>query len=229
MPDIRLCRGNATISENTFLLVECKQRKSMRPQDLEDLVEDYKRGAGKSVLNLFVNYDEFPAVSHPISHTGLLSSVNPAHPSIVQEFKNLVKHALVEEGIEPAIPQFDAIVFDVSGSMRGRYTASEINEACRQLLMKNTRSKTFFFSNSLLPTEQLSSPALVSELDGRTNGKTNLDGALRELHAKHPDVKSVTIVTDGEYDAPARSFELFKNVEELILGKNFPSKTKCRF
>jgi hypothetical protein len=224
MPDIRLCRRNASIPENTFLLIECKQRKSMRPQDLEDLVEDYKRGANKSVLNLFVNYDEFPAISHPIPHMGLLSNVNPAHPSIVLEFKNLVKHALIDDGIEPTVPEFDAIVFDVSGSMQGRYTDSEINEACRYLLIKNTRSKTFFFSNSLLPSEQLSSPALVSELDRMTNGKTNLDGALRELHTKHPDMESVAIVTDGEYDVPVRSFELFKNVEELILGKNFPSK-----
>ncbi len=51
---------------------------------------------------------------------------------------------------------------------------------------------------------------------------TNLDGALRELHAKHPNIKTIAIVTDGGYDACTKSLELFEKAEELILEKNFP-------
>jgi hypothetical protein len=225
MPDIRFCKRDATVQQNTLLLVECKQRKSMKPLDLEDLIEDYRRGANKSILNLFVDYDKFPAISHPLSPTELLSNVNPANPSMVQEFKDRVKNALIDNEIKPAVPQYDAILFDVSQSMRGRYANTEVNEALRELLMRNSRSKTFFFNNYLLPTEQISSPTLVSKLDRMTNGMTNLDGALSELHAQHPNIKTIAIVTDGEYDACAKSLELFEKAEELILEKNFP---KCK-
>jgi len=226
MPDIRFCTHDATVPQNTLLLVECKQRKSMKPRDLEDLIEDYKRGANKSILNLFVNYDKFPAISCSLSPTELLSNVNPAHPQMVQKLKDRVKNALIDNEIKPVVPQYDAILFDVSQSMRGRYANAKISEACRELLIKNSRSKTFFFNNYLLPTEQLSSPALVSELDRMTKGMTNLDGALRELHAKHPNIKTIAIVTDGEYDACAKSLELFEKAEELILEKNFPKYEK---
>jgi hypothetical protein len=222
MPDIRFCTHDPTVPQNTLLLVECKQRQSMKPQELGDLIEDYKRGAEKSILNLFVDYDKFPAISPPIPPTELLSNVNPSQPPTVQEFKDRVKNALIDNGIEPAVPQFDAILFDVSSSMRGRYADTKINEACRELLMKNSRSKIFFFSNNLQSTKELSSPALVSKLNEMTDGGTNLDGALCELHAKSPDIKTIAIVTDGGYASTVRSFELFEKAEELILGKNFP-------
>lgn len=222
MPDIRFCRHDPTIPQNTLLLVECKQRRSMKPQDLEDLIEDYKRGANQSILNLFVDYDKFPIISPQIPPTELLSNVNPTHPSTVQDFKDRVKKALIDNGIEPSVLQFDAILFDVSSSMRGRYTDTKINEACKELLLKNPRSKILFFSNNLLSTEELSSRSLVSELNEMTDGGTNLDKALRELHAEYLDIKTVAIVTDGGYDSTVRSFELFEKTEELILGKNFP-------
>ncbi len=222
MPDIRFCTHDPTVPQNTLLLVECKQRQSMKPQDLDDLVEDYKRGANQSILNLFVDYDKFPAIPHQIPPTELLSNVNPAHPPTVQDFKDRVKKALIDNGIEPAVPQFDAILFDVSSSMRGRYIDTKINEACKELLLKNPRSKILFFSNNLLLTEELSFPTLVSELNEMTDGGTNLDGALRKLHTEYPDIKTVAIVTDGGYDSTVRSFELFEKAEELILGKNFP-------
>lgn len=226
MPDIRFCRDDAGVPENTFLLVECKQSINMKPKGLKDLIEDYRRGAYKSILNLFVNYDRFPAISLPFPHIKLFSNVNPAYPSIVQEFKKLIKSTLMEHRIEPAVPQFDAIVFDVSVSMRGKYTVSEISKTCRNLLIENSRSKIFFFSSNLLATDKLSSPALVSELEGMISGSTNLDGALRELHSKYPDIKRVAVVTDGHYDSPISSRDLFQIVEEFILEKNFPPKTK---
>jgi hypothetical protein len=222
MPDIRFCTHDPTVPQNTLVLVECKQRQSMKTQDLEDLIEDYKRGANQSILNLFVDYDRFPVIPHPIPPTELLSYVNPAHPVTVQDFKDRVKKALIDDGIQPAVPQFDAILFDVSSSMRGRYTDTKTIEACKELLLKNSRSKILFFSNDLLSIEELSSPALVSELNEMTDGGTNLDGALRKLHAEYPTINTVAIVTDGGYNSTVRSFELFEKAEELILGKNFP-------
>ena len=221
MPDIRFCKGNASFSQNTLLIIECKQRKQTKHEELEDLIVDYERGAKKSVLNIFVNYDEFPAVSQ-FSRTKLFSYVNPTNSPAVQSFRKSIKIILMEHGIKPVAPQFDAILFDVSGSMKGRYTDSEIYNACKILLEKNIHSKIFFFSSNLLPVEGLSTSTLRSELERLVSGSTNLDGSLRELHTKHPDIKCIAVVTDGDYDNPLESDELFERVEELILGKNFP-------
>lgn len=226
MPDIRFCRGNASSPENTFLMVECKQRKEIKLKNFEDLIADYNRGASKSILNLFVNYDMFPTISSRFPSTKLLSNVNPAYPSIVNELKNLIKQALKDHRIDPAVRQFDAILFDVSESMRGRYIDSQISKACKDLLGANQHSKIFFFGSNLLSAERLSIPTLTLKLEEMIRGSTNLDGALRELHTKYPDIGSVAVVTDGGYDDPIRSDVLFEILEELILGKNFPVKTK---
>ena len=228
MPDIRLCKGNASSSENTFLIVECKQRTAMRPKNLEDLIEDYTRGADKSILNLFVNYDMFPKISSVVKfpHTKLLSNVNPAYPSMVDEFKSLIKEALMGHGIEPAVPQFDAILFDVSASMRGRYNDSQIGKACKDLLRENPHSKIFFFSSNLLPVKRLPIIVLTSKLEEMISGSTNLDGALRQLHTRHPNIRRLAVVTDGGYDDPIRSGRLFEIIEELILGENFCQEAK---
>jgi hypothetical protein len=226
MPDIRLCKLDASIPENTFLVVECKQRKNMKTKDLMDLVKDYKIGAEKGILFLFVNYDAFPAVSVPYSDVELLSDTSPANPKMVQRFRNLVENALMNCGIRPPIQQYDAILFDVSDSMRGKYLASEISNACKDLLVRNPNSKILFFSDHLLATETLYTENLAAELEATVGGSTNLDGALKELTQKHPDIERVAVVTDGGYNSPVNVRELFDVLEELILGRNFPFQTK---
>jgi hypothetical protein len=226
MPDIRLCRPNASLPENTFLVIECKQRKQMKTKELTELVEDYMAGAENSVLLLFVNYDTFPPFPPKFPKACLLSNVSPTNPHAVEEFTSMIKKTLFENGVKPSTQQMDAIIFDVSGSMRGKYTSQDIGDACEKLVAENPRARIFFFSDHLLSTGMLSGVNLKFELDAMIGGSTNLDGVLRELAEKYTNLKRVAVVTDGEYDRPLTAPSLFEKVEELVLEKNFPANRK---
>lgn len=226
MPDFRICTPDASTPENTLLIIECKQRKRMKTEELKDLIEDYRTGAGKAILILFVNYDEFPNTPSIFSNIKLISKVSPANPKMVQEFIRAMKDTLAAYGIKPTALPFDAILFDVSGSMQGKYPISEISQACKDLRMRNLRSTVFFFASDLSPTEMLSAEDLSKKLEDMIGGSTNLDGALRKLHEIHPDIKRVAIVTDGKYDGPLTSGHLFETIEKLVIGRNFPSKAR---
>jgi hypothetical protein len=221
MPDIRVCKLDASLPENSFLVLECKQRKQMKTRELKELVKDYLAGAENSELVLFVNYDEFPIISK-FPKTVLISKLHPTNPEAIAEFNGVIKKGLVDCGINPSTSQIDAILFDVSDSMRGQYLRNEIGEACQQIIFKNPKGKIFFFNDCLLSTEQLSTIDLKGRLEGMIRGGTDLDASLREIAKKYPKIKRLVVVTDGGYNRSLTSIGSYESVEQLVIGENFP-------
>ncbi len=224
MPDLRLCKPDASIPENTLIVIECKQRKSMNEKELRNLAIDYTNGARNSILVLFVNYDEFPNVSSPFPQVNLLSKFSPLDRREVKFFRDVIVSVLTDNGIKPVVLKFDAILFDVSSSMRDEYLRSEVSTACRELLDKNPNSKVFLFSDSLQNTHGVSAGDLALKLDTMVSGSTNVNGALQQLLEEQPNIKRVAVVTDGGYNGPINVRGLFEVLEEFIIDKNFPIK-----
>jgi hypothetical protein len=205
-PDLRVCVEPVENPDNTLLLMEFKQRKKIIPKYLSEIIAAYEMGCPKSVQNYFLNYDEFSPKCNTLStvRTQLVGDFNPSHPELISWYKkDIVKH-IINLGYGPE-KQFDAILFDISGSMKGKYDSTEVQNAIKTLLSSNRHSLIFLFNVQLIEPET-KDPSEIAELLKNTRGGTKLEPCLKRLLSEFKDIKRILVITDGEYgEAPSLS------------------------
>lgn len=105
-PDYRLVRSPFTMPESTLLLVEAKQRLSMKSTQLGSLYERYRAGCPKGAL-LFANYDDFSLSDELIQleNTYFVSRFRPGSLGAIDDVRKAlhgVARMLQEEQAEMA-------------------------------------------------------------------------------------------------------------------------------
>jgi hypothetical protein len=186
--------------------MEFKQRKKIIPKYLSEIIVAYEKGCPKSVQNYFLNYDKFSPKCNILTtiRTQLVGDFNPSYPELVSWYKkDIVKH-IINLGYGPE-KQFDAILFDISGSMEGKYDSAEVQEAIKTLLLHNRQSLIFLFNVQLIEPKT-KDPSEIPELLKNTGGGTELEPCLKQLLSAFKDIKRILLITDGEYGkAPSLS------------------------
>jgi hypothetical protein len=153
----------------------------------------------------------------------LIGDFNPSRPRAINWYKVDIVTQIIKLGYKPVM-RFDAILFDISGSMTGRYNSAEIQEAIKALLMENRRARIFLFNTELIKPQDMD-PSAISESLKNTWGDTALEPCLKQL-LEFKNIKRILIITDGEYgEAPSLSkFEVVQcqpTVQEIssVLNK----------
>jgi hypothetical protein len=218
MPDLRLCLPDGDSPEGTIALVEFKQRKSMSRPKVIQLVNLYDMGTPRSLGNFYLNYDAFPdgievEVSKP-NKSFLFGFLNPQYPDHITLFQHKLVEVLKAGGYEPVGGRFDALLLDVSGSMRRMYTDPTIIRDLERIVHLNPGVRVYFFDTHLIDpgdTRVISSPDGINRHLG---GGTQLENALQELAVKEPGATKLLVITDGRYgDTP--SLKKYQAVECL--------------
>ncbi|MBI5525424.1 MAG: hypothetical protein HY897_03750 [Deltaproteobacteria bacterium] len=78
-PDVRIASRPYEEPDATIVIVECKQRRTMTARTLKKNAAAYEKGAPRSVVNIFVNYDVFPPTVVGL-RTRLISPCQPRNP-----------------------------------------------------------------------------------------------------------------------------------------------------
>jgi hypothetical protein len=150
-PDLRVCGEPIKNPSNTLLLVELKQRKKVTQKYLSEIVDAYEKGCPSSAKNYFLNYDRLPPRRYALAtgrRSQLIGDFNPSCPELIRSYKEDIVQQLVALGYRPE-KRFDAILFDISSSMSGRYDSAEVQEAIKKLLENNHGSLVFLFNTQL--------------------------------------------------------------------------------
>jgi hypothetical protein len=204
-PDLRICIDPVNDPNNTLLVIELKQRKRITRGYLSELISAYEKGCPRSVKNYFLNYDALSSELITLSTTKsqLIGDFNPSRPTAINWYKEDIVTQIIRAGYKPVM-QFDAILFDISGSMTGRYNSAEVQEAIKALLMENRRARIFLFNTELIK-QQDTDPSTIVESLKNTWGYTALEPCLKQL-LEFKNIKRILIITDGEYgEAPSLS------------------------
>ncbi len=196
-PDIRIAEESGKKVEQTRFIIECKQRMAMGSQDLEENAYIYEYGAPNSLKNFFVNYDCFPNVqSSKLSKTQFFSEVRPG---MAREFTKALLNELTQGGILSAVRKFDAILVDCSLSMGGD---NEYNDKTREIILTMIRQcrieKKFYFGSKFVDASDMEPDDFVRNIYPNM-GVDMLGKHFKLLHNKHPHVKKILLLTDGEY------------------------------
>jgi len=203
-PDLRLCDSPENDPNNTVLMIELKQRKNLTSKYLSQLAQIYEKGCPNSLRNYFLCYDALRRKILVSSvRTSILENFNPSDPCIVNAYKKEIVSNLAIAGHEP-VRVYDAVLFDTSASMDGKYEPEEIQQVVKNLLEKYHRSRIFFFNTKL--TEQMGKNiTIIIESLKINHGSTALEPCLQQLH-NLGEIKRILLITDGEYgDAPSLS------------------------
>jgi len=208
-PDLRICTDHVSDPNNTLLVVELKQRKSMSQKYLSEIIRAYERGCPRSMKNYFLNYDALPPNLNTLdtARSQLIGSFNPSRPELVNWYKEDVAAQIANIGYRP-MRKFDAILFDISFSMTGKYDSAEVQEAIKALLMENRQARIFLFNTRLIALGD-KDPSAIAESLKNTEGSTTLEPCLKQL-IEFKGIRRILIVTDGAYgEAPSLSkFEI---------------------
>jgi hypothetical protein len=224
-PDLRICIDPVNDPNNTLLVIELKQRKRITRRYLSELISAYEKGCPRSVKNYFLNYDALSSELNTLAtaKSQLIGDFNPSRPRAINWYKVDIVTQIIKLGYKPVM-RFDAILFDISGSMTGRYNSAEIQEAIKALLMENRRAGIFLFNTELIKPQDMD-PSAISESLKNTWGDTALEPCLKQL-LEFKNIKRILIITDGEYgEAPSLSkFEVVQcqpTVQEIssVLNK----------
>jgi hypothetical protein len=224
-PDLRICIDPVNDPNNTLLVIELKQRKRITRRYLSELISAYEKGCPRSVKNYFLNYDALSSELNTLAtaKSQLIGDFNPSRPRAINWYKVDIVTQIIKLGYKPVM-RFDAILFDISGSMTGRYNSAEIQEAIKALLMENRRARIFLFNTELIKPQDMD-PSAISESLKNTWGDTALEPCLKQL-LEFKNIKRILIITDGEYgEAPSLSkFEVVQcqpTVQEIssVLNK----------
>ncbi len=198
-PDIRLAEHPGTLPEQTIVIVECKQRRTMKEHDLLKNISLYEQGAPSSFRNIFVNYDQFPVVSGKSVKTSLLSEFQPKNPDIVQDFREIVHEEMTKANILPKRPRFDALLIDISGSMQNAYDDISIQDNFLKFLQQNYGLRIFYFNDDLIEPGKIPTEIIAQSIRSRITGGTSLSCTLETLRRNYPNIKKIAILTDGDY------------------------------
>lgn len=198
-PDIRVAEHPGTLPEQTIVIVECKQRRTMRVHDLQKNISLYEQGAPSSIQNIFVNYDQFPMVSVKSVKTSLLSEFQPKNPHKVQDFSEIVLKEMMKANILPKRPRFDALLIDISGSMQNAYDDTSIQDNLLTFLHQNRGLRIFYFNDNLIEPGKIPPETLAQSIRSRITGGTSLSCTLESLKRNYPNLKKIAILTDGDY------------------------------
>lgn len=198
-PDIRVAEHPGTLPEQTIVIVECKQRRTMREHDLQKNISLYEQGAPSSIQNIFVNYDQFPMVSVKSVKTSLLSEFQPKNPHKVQDFSEIVLKEMMKANILPKRPRFDALLIDISGSMQNAYDDTSIQDNLLTFLHQNRGLRIFYFNDNLIEPGKIPPETLAQSIRSRITGGTSLSCTLESLKRNYPNLKKIAILTDGDY------------------------------
>jgi hypothetical protein len=204
-PDLRICIDPVNDPNNTLLVIELKQRKRITRRYLSELISAYEKGCLRSVKNYFLNYDALSSELITLSTTKsqLIGDFNPSRPTVINWYKKDIVTQIIRAGYKPVM-RFDAILFDISGSMTGRYNSAEVQETIKALLMENRRARIFLFNTELIK-QQDTDPSTIVESLKNTWGGTTLEPCLKQL-LEFKNIKRILIITDGEYgEAPSLS------------------------
>lgn len=198
-PDIRVTENPGSLPDQTIIVVECKQRQSMAVKDLQKNIDLYEHGAPLSILNIFVNYDQFPVAAIKALRTSLYSEFQPKYPNNIKYFKEELLSALTKSNILPRSRKFDALLIDISGSMQTAYNDDKIQVYFIKFLQQNSGVRIYYFNNDLIEPGKISSEYLVQTIRNNITGGTSLSKTLMSLKQKYPDVKKIGVLTDGDY------------------------------
>lgn len=198
-PDIRVAEHPGTLPDQTIVIVECKQRRTMKEHDLRKNISLYEQGAPSSVRNIFVNYDQFPVVSIKSVKTSLLSEFQPKNPDNVQDFREIVLKEMMKANILPKRQRFDALLIDISGSMQNAYDDINIQDNLLTFLHQNRGLLIFYFNDDLIEPGKIPPETLVQSIRSRITGGTSLSCTLESLKRNYPNIKRIGILTDGDY------------------------------
>ena len=225
-PDLRVCIDPVNDPGNTLLVVELKQRKRLTRKYLSEIIRAYERGCPRSVKNYFLNYDKLPPQLNALTtvRSQLIGDFNPSQHELVSRYKKDIAHQVINAGYKPE-KRFDAILFDISSSMTGRYDSSEVQEAIKTLLMNNPQSLVFLFNTELIKPED-KTPLAITESLRKTWGDTALEPCLKQL-IEFKGIRRILVVTDGEYgEAPSLSkFEVvqcqptYQEISSILLKR----------
>jgi hypothetical protein len=205
-PDLRVCLEPVKNPGSTLLLVELKQRKKITPKYLSEIIDAYEKGCPGSVKNYFLNYDELSPKCNALTtvRSQLVGDFNPSHPALISWYKKDVVEHIINVGYKPE-KRFDAILFDISSSMAGRYDSAEVQEAIKTLLLNSPQSLIFLFNTQLIEPKD-KDPSAISESLKNAWGGTELEPCLKQLLSNFKDIKHILVITDGEYgEAPSLS------------------------
>ncbi len=213
-PDLRITKNPGSHPDDTVVIVECKQRYAMKKKALAENIELYELGAPKSFGNIFVNYDEFPEIALKSVKTQLFSVMHPNNTSVVQSFEKALAALLSDADILPRSPQFDALLLDISGSMRNAYNDEQLQGLLLAFIEQNTGICVFYFNDDLIQPDQLPQNELLSTIRLRISGGTSLQKTLTSLNRANPGIKRVALLTDGAYGrVEPRLYEKYELVE----------------
>nr|WP_303192697.1 GntR family transcriptional regulator [Hungatella hathewayi] len=195
-PDIRIAKEDYKEGENTRLIVECKQRINMEKEVLENNIRIYEDESEKSIQNIFVNYDAFPQLSNEPSKTALFSEFRPGKSGIIDTFKTLVTETLYRQKIKP-VSKYDLVLFDVSESMEGMYSYSDVVNQILALQEQNPDLDGMLFNENLV--SQIDMKKVTEEwLESNISGGTNINAVLGSLSEKYPKYAKLLILSDIE-------------------------------
>lgn len=215
-PDLRIIEGENCESEFTKVVIECKQRIEMSKEHLEKNIGLYEYGAPNS-NNIFVNYDVFPHIEeNKFKRTQLLSKVRPNN---TKEFYKRLNEILLISNIIPPKNKINnwALLLDTSGSMR-QHLISGVKRELLTILEKIEVEKYFYFNSDLIEPIYDTLKSLLENIV--PNGGTNLNGTLKTLMKKHPNIKCIIVITDHNliiYDDEVR--EYFDRIQEVNITK----------
>jgi hypothetical protein len=195
---------------------------------LSEIISAYEVGCPRSVKNYFLIYDELPPKCNALTtvRSQLIGDFNPSHPELISWYKKDIVEHIINLGYKPE-KRFDAILFDISSSMTGRYDSAEVQEAIKTLLLNNPQSLIFLFNTQLIEPKD-KDPSAIAESLKNTWGETELEPCLKQLLSNFKDIKRILVITDGEYgEAPSLSkFEVaqcqptYEEISHILLKRD---------
>lgn len=193
-PDLKVLFDQEVFNpESTAMVIEYKQHKTLNKPYIEEIMDSYTKGFTKSEGLIVVNYDALS--SHPTCppKAVLLHGFQPNNPKVLQLFEGQVNEIMNAAGFGIS----KIILFDVSSSMKGTYIPiwellSDFNDRNDiEIHHFNTHLKENETGEHFLPV---------------TNGGTDIETSLKELHELKGHLKEIVIVTDEPFRKHLRPF-----------------------
>lgn len=194
VPDIRIAKADYKKRENTLLLIECKQRKRMGRESLQENIEVYELETPESVQNIFVNYDVFPEIEKKYIKTEIFSEFQPGNIT-VKLFEKLLKSSLQKFETLPDSCRIDVILIDISGSMRNQYNSNQIVNRLLVLKKINPNLICIPFDTELKYEIEIDNQ-ILENIKKKIGGGTNITYVLESLRVRYPECKRLLILTD---------------------------------
>jgi hypothetical protein len=199
-PDLRVCRPPGTKAEDTLIAVEYKQRHHMSYKEIADLMKLYDAGTPKAKRVILLNYDRIPSSANSLSTSKLIliDLVRPSSPDRIMEYSDSLVQGLSELGLNPT-RFFDAILVDLSESMRSHYTPPSTIQELKITLNRFQLNSIWMFSDNLHPQSTSDVNKFCDGILEHVGGGTNIADAFKELNRLVPLLSKLLLITDSGF------------------------------